>query len=114
MRRKQLDARYKHLRTILIRAKEDADKWGTDQPPLLLNGIKNQQADDFSIYENAFEKFKRQRIRRMDGTALETAKTVEKMKTLPLATYSETQLTRIADALERIADILERDQTTRP
>jgi hypothetical protein len=117
LRKKQKIAeRTKQLRTLITRAKEDAERWGTDQPSLLLSGIEEKSADDFSIYDEAYTKFLMKRKKTMstvfrnEGEAEELHK---KAQVFPFTesgrSRTETELKRIADALERIADILENE-----
>lgn len=105
MKSKQAIRRYQHLRTLLLRAKEDADRWGTGQPPLMMKGIKEKDAFDFGIYETAYDKFLKKRISSMTG--LEIERIMKELEPLPFQSFRDTQLLRIADAVERIADTLD-------
>ena len=117
MSKKKIIARYKQLRTLITRAKEDAELWGTNKKPLILQGIKETSAHDYTVYDDAYNKFVKQRMKAMPSSELNEAKEEEKDKkkrsrdsssTLQ-PTRVEIQLARIADALERLADILEND-----
>jgi hypothetical protein len=108
-KKKQLDERYRHLRVLLTRAKEDANRWGTDAHVQLLARIKEKSTDDFAIYDKAYNKFLRQRLNALSPSELKKAKNIEITKNKPARSYSEIQLARIADALERIADMMEEE-----
>lgn len=108
--------RYKQLRILISRAKEDADRWGTNEELLILQGIRETSAHDYTIYDEAYKKFVRKRMRAMSASKIEKAKEEEKDKKKSNDSSSgvnlageELQLSRIADALERLADILEKD-----
>lgn len=116
MSKKKIIARYKQLRILITRAKEDAERWGTDKKPLILRGIKETSALDYTVYDEAYKKFVKQRMKTMTASKLNEAREEEKDKkkskdsSLALKpTRVEIQLNRIADALERLADILEKD-----
>lgn len=114
MGKKKITERYKQLRILIMRAKEDADKWGTEAPPRILQGIKETSAHDYTVYDEAYLKFVAKRVQKMSeakiGKAVEeeTAKLDESSEIK--FSGEELQLSRIADALERLADASERNQ----
>lgn len=103
MRKKKVTARYAHLRRVIVRAKEDAKRQAEGHPLLMMSGIKDQNAYDFEIYENAYEKFlKKERLQpRSPEQATLEAK-------LQAGAGAEASHARIAAALERIADAMEK------
>lgn len=116
LKKKQIIERYKQLRLLILRAKEDAARWGTNDKALLLRGINETSAHDFSIYDEAYNKIVQKRMKSMEPNELQEAKNKETKKkdrlnssSLGEATRSEFELARIADALERIADFLENE-----
>lgn len=113
-KKKIIEERNKQLRLLVTRAKDDSERWGTDQKCLLLRGIKETSAFDFSIYDDAYQKFLKKRKDSMDAVMLHAAEDEERKKNETVSHYSEVQrnrtefeLKRIADALERIAELLE-------
>lgn len=116
MSKKKIIARYRQLRILITRAKEDAERWGTDKKLLILQGIKETSAMDYTVYDEAYKKFVKRRMKTMTASKLNEAREEEKDKkqsgesSLELRpTREEIQLSRIADALERLADVLEKD-----
>lgn len=116
MSKKKIIARYKQLRILITRAKEDAERWGTDKKPLILRGIKETSALDYTVYDEAYKKFVKQRMKTMTASKLNEAQDEEKDKNKAKSLSSESslirvevQLNRIADALERLADTLEKE-----
>jgi hypothetical protein len=108
MKQKKITERYQHLRVLIMRAKEDADRWGEGQKPKLLQGIKEKSSQDFFIYDKAYVKFVKQRKQSMHDNQIDEAKQKEAdAKNKASHTTVEAQLSRIADALERIAYMLE-------
>lgn len=116
MGKKKIIARYKQLRILITRAKEDAKLWGTNRKPRILEGIKELSAHDYTVYNDAYNKFVKQRKKTMNDIMLNEAHEEEKDKKNRSRDSSagvrpsreEIQLARIADALERLADILEK------
>lgn len=117
MSKKKIIARYKQLRILITRAKEDAELWGTNKKPLILQGIKETSAHDYTVYDEAYNKFVKQRMKAMSSSECNEAREEEKDKkkrsrdssSAIRPTREEIQLTRIADSLERLANILEKD-----
>lgn len=107
MKKKVITERYKQLRLLITRAKEDANRWGTNKRPLLLTGIRETTVHDFDIYDRAYRKFVKQRIKSMEMSKLSEAKNEEQDKHKHQPSCVEVQLTRIADALERIVEYIE-------
>jgi hypothetical protein len=115
-KKKLVDERNKQLRLLITRAKEDAERWGTNEEPWLLKGIEEKTAHDFSIYDDAYKKFVKNRQSKMPEIIRNEGETTEQNKqervfpfTVSGRSHTETELKRIADALERIADLLERE-----
>ena len=107
MNQKKVTERYKHLRILITRAKEDAERWGTNRKPRVLQGIREESSLDYTIYENSYNKFVQKRLKAMDNPARKEAQGEENHKERPVPNfYSELQLTRIADALEYIVEYL--------
>lgn len=116
MNKKKIVERYKQLRLLIVRAREDAALWGTNENVRLLLGIKETSAHDFSVYDEVYNKIVQKRMKTMNAVELEEAKRKETNKKNRSAyssegkpTRSEFELARIADALERIADALENE-----
>lgn len=116
MNKKKVIARYKQLRILITRAKEDAKRWGTDQKPLIMQGIGETSANDYFVYDAAYNKFVKQRMKAMSVAKLNKAEEEEndKKQTPPSfmelpPSRKEMLLIRIADALERIATALENE-----
>lgn len=116
MNKKKIIERYKQIRLLIMRAREDAALWGTNDNAKLLIGIKETSAHDFSVYDDVYNKLVQKRRKAMNATELEEAKRIETNKKNRSAyssegkpTRTEFELARIADALERIAQALESD-----
>lgn len=101
-------AHYAHLRKVIVRAQEDVERWAENKPPLMMSGIKDQNAYDFGIYENAYAKF----LKKKQAGALRNLKPQLPVGDNPQPMTSvEVSLKRIADALERIANVLEKRES---
>lgn len=108
MKKKKVIERYRHLRTLIERAKDDAERWSEGKQLLLLQDIKEKSASDFFIYDKAYVKFVNKKKQTMHDKQV-TAATHKEAADRSKAGHStlEEQLGRIADALERIAHVLE-------
>lgn len=117
MNQRKVLERYKQLRILITRAKEDAERWGTNQPALVMRGIKELSPLDYTVYDEAYHKFVSQRVKRMSDFAINEANseeldkiTIQKRIEGKGASETELLLKRIAEALERIADQLEEQE----
>lgn len=116
MKKKQIVEHYAQLRLLIVRAKEDAARWGTDNKAQLLQGINETSAHDFSVYDDAYNKLVQKRMKTMTAKEIQQSKKIEIKKRNQVIsddegqpTRTEFELARIADALERIAYLLENE-----